>query len=342
MQKNAKNVLLLGSEHPYSAESILSGLPHIDTSIDHFKSLERYCELDPGQSALFEENKAKILGANVHVVMSMVTDPTFYFYDVINTVETVKEYGAASVHLVMPFIPFARQDRPFENRMVSIMAKSFPKHLKVAGVDRVTTIDMHSKASENYFTEYFGSENITFLSANALFETALRETLGTDEQVKFSAPDGADKPDDVAQRQIRELESAYYGQHSNFEQHGMGIIKKHVSVNKTVATKAFGDAKDSTVVIRDDMIDTGGTILNAADIYQADGSKQVIAMATHAIFSDNSLEIVLSGNIDHLIVLDTIQGIHAKHDALPEALKNKLTILSTIPLIKRALAPYCH
>lgn len=348
MTHTDKNLLLIGSQFPQNIQNDLIdsaselGMKVISADIGAFKSGERFCELYPNQKELFTENKEEILGANVHVVMNMQNDPTVLFFDTINTVETLKRYGAASVHLVLGFSPFARQDREFENRMVSVMGDTFPKHLKCAGVDRISTIDMHSKASEQFFINHFGNENVTFLSAvNEIYEAVCTMT-NNESNTKYGAPDGADKPQDVAQRKARQITRIAYT--SELEPHMFGIVKGHTGVNSTEVKEFIGDVDGCDVVMIDDMTDTGGTLVNGAFTLKENGAKKVIAAITHGIFSENSLDILTAENIgdkvnpiDVLIVSDSILDIYEKVAHLPEDQRAKVKIVPTVPLMKQTL-----
>ncbi len=346
MTKPNKALLLIAGNYPSDLQPQLTqlssdtGLKLIPASIDGFASGERFCELYPAQADQFITNKQEITGAHVHVVMPMHNDSSTFFTDAIGTVDTLKRFGAASIHFIMPFAPFARQDRAFNQRFTSVMGETFPKHLKFAGVDQITTFDLHSKAAEQFYIDQFGAENVNIINANPLFNEALMDMDLPLDSFKFSAPDGADKPDDIAQRQVRDLEKNHYGVASNFEENGLGIIKTHISANETKAVKAFGTAKGFNVIERDDMIDTGGTITNGAQIYAEDGAGQVIVMATHPVLSGNSLDILTRAEnnpITKLYLTDTITNVYDKVAALPKDQQARVEILSTLPLIKKAL-----
>lgn len=346
--KTDKNLLLLGSSYPSFIQNDLIdsatqlGMKIIPADIAGFKSDERFCELYPDQREKFLENQQTIEGANVHIVMNMQDDPNKLFVDAINTIETVKEYGAASIHIVLSFAPFARQDRVFDNRMVSVMAKTFPKHLRCAGADRVTTLDVHSKAAEKFFVDYFGEKQTCFLSAvDEIYKTVQTITHGN---VKYGAPDGADKPQDVAQRKARKITRLAYGEVDNLQEHMFGIIKSHTGTNSTEVKEFIGNVHGCDTVMIDDMTDTGGTLINGAFTLKENGARKVIAAITHGIFSENSLEILTvdkindrDNPIDVLLVTDSILNIHKKVSALPEKQRARVQIVSTTPIIKQAL-----
>lgn len=345
MSQTDQNLLLIGSQYPQSLQNELVqtaseiGLKIIPSSIGSFKSGERFCELYPGLKEQFEENQTEIEGANVHVVMNMEEDPNLVMIDAINIAETLKEYGAAHVHLILSFAPFARQDRAFDNRMVSIMGKTFPKHLRYAGVDQITTFDMHSKAAEKFYVDYFG-DDVRFLSALGEIYKVVQKT----ENTKYAAPDGFDKPNDIAQGKARNLAHMGFGDNCDLAEHMIGLKKVHTGPSTVEVTKAAGDAKDSDVILIDDMGDTLGTIKEAAAVTKEEGAVSNTAVFTHALLSDNSLEIMTSKTIngktnpvDRLVFTNSILSVYNKVAALPEEQKTHVEIVSVLPLIKQAL-----
>lgn len=346
-----KNLVLFASEYPQEVSRQLSatieelGYKIIPASIDAFKSSERFCELYKDQKELFVQNKKEITGSTVHVIADIGTDINKFFVDTINAVATAKEYGAKSIRVILPFTPFARQDRRFDSRMVSVMSKTFPKMLKAAGATQFATIDMHSKASEVFYAKTFGVENVQFLSALDLLAEQIKSLTQDEDKVQVGAPDGYDKPNDVAQARAAQFEKKVNGNGWTDYPNTFGIIKRHLSANKTCAELVAGRVKVRKTVLIDDMADTGGTLKNAAALLKAAEARETLAAFTHPILSDDSLSVLTSDTldgevnpIDGLVVMDTIMSIYDKVEALPENQKARVKIVSAIPLIRQALA----
>lgn len=338
-----KNLLLFGSNYSKNFKTELSQafpeLEVIPASIGSFNSGERFCELYPNMQQQFEQNKASIAGAKVHVVMNMEEDANLLMIDAINIAETLKEYGAAYIHLLLSFAPFARQDRQFDKRLVSIMGKTFPKHLYYAGVDEVTTFDMHSKASEQFFIDYFG-EKAHFLSALEELYKATNPNANT----AYAAPDGFDKPFDIAQGKSRKMTRMNYGEDCVIEEHNIGLKKTHIGPSEVKVTKAAGTAQGKDVTLIDDMGDTLGTIIEAGSVTKEDGALSNTAAFTHAILSGNSLDITTAeivknckNPIDHFVFTDSILSVYRKVDVLSEEQKARVQIVPMLPLFKQAL-----
>jgi ribose-phosphate pyrophosphokinase len=350
LTQSHKNMVLFAGTYPKSIKNDLHNvakdlnLTILPASIGAFKSGERFCELYPGQKETFAQNKADIAGANVHVVLSMNSNPDKFFFDAINIVETIADCDPATIHVVMPFAPFARQDRAFDKRFVSRMAKTFPKHLKTAGADMITTIDVHSDDAERAYINCFGADNVQFLSMLYPFSHKVKTLGNSQDRVVFGAPDGGDKPDDVAQRKARRIAKSLYGSQMDPQKHMFFITKRHKGINTTEVMNLQGDVKDAQAVILDDMADTGGTLVNGARALKNAGAKKVIATFTHPILSGNSLSRLTSPTIedkenpiDMLITTDSIMGIYAKAKRLTDDQRSRLHILPTAALVSGAL-----
>lgn len=350
-QSTDKNLVLFANQYPISLNNELMQiaadleLKVIPADIDSFSIRERYCELYPNQKQQFIENKAQIEGAHVHIVMNIQDDPNIAFVDALNAVETVKEHGATSVHLIVTPV-YARQDRHFDGRMCSVMNKTYVKHLKYAGVDYISPIDVHSNDGKAMYIDYFGKNNVHFISAaQELSNTIQQRKLNA----KYTAPDGYDKPDDAAQERVKEINQIIHGENYMDSNLKLGIIKEHQGASVTRVKQFIGNAEGFDVALVDDVIDTGTTIINAADVMKQNGAISTTIASVHAGFSGNSLgnltsstlkvsEIEKSNPIDHIFVTDTILSVHDKYDALSEQQKEMVTIISCAPIIKRALS----
>lgn len=351
MPQPVKNLILLGSKYPKATKTALLqtasqlGYQFIPSDIAPFKSQERFCELKAARQTQFIHNKDDIAGSRVHLIMSMNTDPNKFTVDILDTIETLKEYGAQTVHVIMPFAPYGRQDRRFEGRMVSIMAKTFAKHLKCAGADQITTFDVHSKAAEGYYTQYFGEKNVRFLSTAPEIVKAIKKANNNNLRQVIGAPDGADKPNDVAQINAREVCKMIHGDDCVLEDNMFGIIKKHTSVNETEVVDFVGDVEGAEASIFDDMTDTASTLKKAAKVLKTNKAARVNAAVGAGFLSGNSTDIItrkeINGEpnpIDHFYVTDSILGTYKKYHRLPEEQKSRMTIVRTAPIIQQALA----
>lgn len=349
-ERDLRNFTLLAGRYPKAIETDINqitrdlGYNILNADIDSFKSQERYCELYAGQKNQFNQNLEDIKDATVHVVLYATEKMDNVFVDAINISETLKEYGAGKVHMILPFAPYARQDRKFDKRFVSIMGRTLPKHLKYAGVDTISTFDVHSKASEKFYTDFFGIKNVQFLSADNLIYQEAKKNVPENSIIKVGAPDGSNKPNDVAQAHAREITRHVHGEKVNLKEHMFFIEKKHISANETVSEMTAGNVENAVTLIRDDMTDTCGTLVNAAKLLKENRASMVIASVTHGIFSGDSLQKVTAdlidgkpNPIDIILTTDSNLSIYNKVNDLPPKNRERVKIVSTKPLIRKAL-----
>lgn len=347
-----KDLVLIVGDYPQKVtENLVKTVQELDykilpAHIGSFKSGEQNCEFYKNQKYLFVQNKAEITGSIVHVIADIGTDINKFCINTINAIATAKEYRAKSVHVILPFAPFARQDRRFEKRMVSVMGKTLPKMLKAAGATCISTFDMHSKASEAFYTKTFGSKNVKFLSAIDLFGEEVKTAAKGLGKVQVGGPDGYDKPEDMAQTKARKIEKKINGNEWTDYPNLFGIIKHHISESDTCAKFSVGHVENCATLVIDDMVDTGGTLKNAAFLLKEQKAAMTLTAVTHPILSGDSLSKLTSETIDDqqnpidkLIVTDSIMSIYEKVDGLSEEQKKRVQILSVMPLIKKALQP---
>lgn len=323
----------------------------LPASIGNFRSSESFSELfyRDGAVGAYEDNLRRLQGQPVTIIQSMAAPVGDHAMQLLLSARTLKRYGAGSITVAMPFAAFARQDRQFAGRFCSVAADDFPFLLKAAGVDRVMTIEAHSRAAEKFYTDHFGVNNVAFLSSTALFAADLKENCSGD--IVIGAPDGADKPGDAGQRRAQDLACAFWNVSSlrtNEERKKLfRIAKGHVGVNQTKILSFDGDVRGKDCVLVDDMTDSGGTILNAAHTLKENGAKSVRAYLTHGLFNAKALARILSATekdgsfaVDHLVVTDTVPGQERKVTTAQKiypGVKDRVTVLSVAPLLERAV-----
>lgn len=315
-----KPLLVLGNSVSPEMAKILadSGLFDVaGVSLGKFQSDENFAELFYADKDNVAANASKISGNKAYVVQSTakpVTDNTQYLLE---TVHTLKWNGAAEVTAVLPFAAYARQDRAFDNRFTSVAADLMAKQLKAAGADKVISFTMHSQAAIGFYKQVFGEDNFIAVSATDVFAGYLRRKFGETaaKEIVCGAPDGAEKPNDEGQKRANELANTLSGHFNTVADNMFRISKVHTGVNDTKVTGFSGDVVGKNCVVIDDMIDGGGTMLNAARTLKQQGAGTVTCMATHAILTGgalSALEKLLTakeGNgyaIDRLVVTDSI------------------------------------
>jgi len=337
-----KQILVIGQPVSPSLADDLARAQHFtqiaQTVCGLYGSGEPYTEIFKGAPEYFASHAESIKNAHAVILQSASADAGNDTLHILQLAHTLKRHGATKITAVMPFAPFARQDRDFANKFCSVTADLFPKLLRAAGVDSVITLTPHSKSAVGFFEDAFGS-NFTAIAATDLFAEDIRRQLGSDSlTLCIGAPDGAEKPADEGQARARSLVQRVFNTAAARPDDMYRISKVHTAASATKITSFDGNVTGKDCVIVDDMIDGGSTMLNAARELKRQGAKSVHAYATHGILSGNALEkIMMDGAIDALVVTDTMPDTADKRAALEQQrgkeMADKVRILPTSTLI---------
>lgn len=206
-------------------------------------------------------------------------------------VRTMKRSSAKSVTAVIPYYGYARQDRKTSPR-VPISASDLALMLESAGVDRVLTVDLHCGQIQGFFKNapvdnlYAASVFIPYLTTKNL------------SNVVVVSPDagGVDRANKFKKQLVKKGVPSEIAMISK-QRAGAGVIE---SMN------LIGDVKGADAIIVDDMCDTGGTLVKAAQLLKDCGAKRVFAAITHPVFSGSALKIIGESVIDEMLIADTI------------------------------------
>jgi ribose-phosphate pyrophosphokinase len=256
------------------------------------------------------------------------------------TVKNAHDLGAKNIIVAAPFMPYNRQDRGFDDRFFSIGSKYYAEMLKNAGATHIISSEMHSKASEQFYLDVFGADNVVLLQNAGLFAQDVKKNQTNDPVI--GAPDGADKPTDAGQRRANELRSVL-GLTKKFK-----IWKSHQDgdVNATEIKKFSGNVKGQDCVIIDDLTDSGGTLVNAATTLKQKGAKSVTCYLSHGVLVGNAAERLLSlsatlngaAAIDRLAIIDSIPSVADKRDDLIKACANDAALAAKCPDVANRFA----
>ncbi len=263
----------------YLAEKIAHsyGMELGKSSVDHFSD----GEFQPS----FDES---VRGCVVFIIQSTLP-PSDNLFELLLMIDAAKRASAYQVVAVIPYLGFARQDRKDKPR-VSIGAKLVADLLSKAGVSRIMTMDLHADQIQGFF-----DVPVDHLYASSIFVPYINDM--NLEKLVIAAPDmGGTK-----------RANAY----SRFLNTDMVICYKlRKKANYVDEITIIGDVKDKNVVIVDDMIDTAGTILLAADLMMQNGAESVRVVSTHPVLSGQALEKIEKSSIKELAVTDTIPLRH--------------------------------
>ncbi len=229
----------------------------------------------------FEES---VRGCVTFIVQSTFP-PSDNLFEILLMIDAAKRASAYNVVAVIPYLGFGRQDRKDKPR-VSIGAKLVADLLTKAGVSRVMTMDLHADQLQGFF-----DVPVDHLYASSIFVPYIK-SLELD-NLAIAAPDmGGTKRANAYSRFLNcEMVICY---------------KLRKKANYVDQITIIGEVEDKNIVIVDDMIDTAGTLLLAADLMMKKGARSVSAVATHPILSGNSIEKIEQSAITQVAVTDTI------------------------------------
>lgn len=354
VHKNAKPLLLVGNGVSQSCVDDLCARGDFEllpATFGTFNSDEPFVELMRGQEKRHAANIDALQGRKVYVLQSTAAPVSRNVQHLLQAVHTLKHYGAAEVTAIMPFAAFMRQDRAFKERFTSIAADLFARQLKAAGADGVITFAPHSKGAIALYQNVFGA-NFTALHVTDLFAQDIKTRFSAQaSSLCIGAPDGADKPQDEGQARARDLAAAVFGKTdaAALAARMFRISKTHTGVSDTKVTGFDGHVTGKHCVIVDDMIDGGGTMINAANLLKAQGALSVTCYAAHGILSGGALERLTAAmhdgmhpSIDKLVLADTVPDTADKRQALMEKSPSagaRVLVLSTGTALLNALTP---
>jgi ribose-phosphate pyrophosphokinase len=304
----AKRTLRLysGSSHPTLAADVAAhlGVELGEPNLRRFANGEIHCRF--GESV----RDADLFIIQTHVGWNgmSVNDA---IWEQLAMVDAAKRGSAKRITAVCPYYGYSRQDRKAEGRE-PISAKLLADLFTVAGIDRLVSIDLHSGQIQGFF-----DKPVDHLVAMPVLLDYLRRE--SDEDVVIVSPDAGRVK--VAERYSRAI-----GADLAF------VHKRHVKgvANVVEARGVIGDVAGRRCVLIDDMIDTAGTIIAAADILREHGATEVWAMATHGVLSDPAPDRLKNSRISRLVVTDTVP-------LPPEKQLPNLEVLSVAPILADAI-----
>ena len=255
----------------------------------------------------YEEN---IRGCDVFIIQS-TNGPSENIVELALMVDAAVRASADTVTVVMPYFGYGRQDRKDQPR-VPISSRVMVDILTALGTNRIITLDLHS-------TQIQGFANIPFdnLYSRTIIHEAIKDENFTSENTVVLAPD-------IGSVKMSQSYAKALGMHFAL------IDKRRFAPNQAEVNHLIGELQDMDVLIIDDMIDTAGTTVNAANAAISKGAKSVTAVATHGVLSGPAIEKLSDSDIRKVIITDTIQ--------IPENKKiNKLKIVSVAKIFGEAV-----
>lgn len=300
-----KNLMVFsGRAHPGLAEEVaeLLGCGLVPTSAYEFANSEIYVR--------FEES---VRGSDAFVIQSHTAPVNEWIMEHLIMVDALKRASAKRITVVMPFYGYARQDKKHRGRE-PISARLMADLFKTAGADRLIAVDLHTAQIQGFF-----DGPVDHLMALPILSEYVKSRYGHEQLAVVSPDAGRIK---VAEQWSNRLGGA-----------PLAFIHKTRDINRpneSVANRVVGQVEGRICVLVDDMIDTGGTIVKAADALMNDGAAGVVIAATHAILSDPAVDRLKNCPATEIVVTNTLPIEDEKRF-------DKLTVLSIAPLISRAI-----
>jgi len=227
-----------------------------------------------------------VRGHDVFIVQSTCPPASDNLMELLLMADACRRASADRITAVMPYFGYARQDRRPRAQRVAISAKLVANLIASAGVNRVLTVDLHADQIQGFFD--IPVDNI--YAAPVLLGDVWKQRY---ENLIVVSPDvgGVVRARALAKR----LES------------DLAIIdKRRPKANVSEVMNVIGEVKDRTCVIMDDMVDTAGTLVKAAQVLKEEGATKVVAYCTHAVLSGPAVERIAKSDLDELVVTDTI------------------------------------
>lgn len=227
-----------------------------------------------------------VRGKDVFVLQSTCAPTNDNLMELLVMVDALKRSSAARVTAAIPYFGYARQDRRPRSARVAISAKVVANMLTSVGVARVLTMDLHADQIQGFFD--IPVDNI--YAAPVLLGDVWKQGY---ENLIVVSPDvgGVVRARALAKR----LES------------DLAIIdKRRPKANVSEVMNVIGEVEGRTCVIMDDMVDTAGTLVKAAQVLKEQGATKVVAYCTHPVLSGAAVERISSSDLDELVVTDTI------------------------------------
>ena len=290
-----------GRAHPALAEEICQylGIPVGQVTLFNFSDGENYCQID--------EN---VRGADVFVVQPTSSPVNDHVMELLILLDAFRRSSASRITAVMPYFGYARQDKKDKPR-VPIAAKLMADLLTASGADRILTMDLHTLQIQGFF-----NIPVDHLFAAPVLLDAIREMDVRDLVIVSPDVGGVARARAIGKRLGASLAI---------------IDKRRSGPNETEVLNVIGDVQGRDVLILDDIIDTAGTLVQAAEALGQEGARRTFAAAVHPVFSGPALERIQDSALETLFVTNTIPV----EDAMRRC--PKIRTLSVAPLLGEAI-----
>ena len=228
-----------------------------------------------------------VRGHDIYIVQSICAPANDNLMELLVIADAMRRASAARVTAVIPYMGYARQDRRPRSARVPITAKVVANMIAISGVDRVLTVDLHADQIQGFFDIPLDNVYASPVLMGDIWKHEYPNLMVVSPDVG-----GVVRARALAKR-LDDTELAI-------------IDKRRPKANESEIMNIIGDVEDRTCVIIDDLVDTAGTLCNAAGALKKNGARKVVAYCTHPVLSGNAVKNIESSQLDELVVTDTI------------------------------------
>lgn len=287
-----------GSAHPQFAREVVKhlGIPLSEAAVNRFSDGEISVQI--GES---------VRGRDIFVIQPTCAPANDTLMELLIMIDALKRSSTNSINVVIPYFGYARQDRKAAPR-VPITAKLVADLLQRAGATRIITMDLHAGQIQGFF-----DIPVDNLYGSIVFSEYIKAK---------NLPDPI-----IASPDVGGVARARYFA----DQLGLDLVivdKRREKANVSEVMNIIGEVEGKDVILVDDMIDTAGTMVKAAEALKEQGARSVMALGTHPVFSGKAYERIEQGALDEMIVTDTIP---LKQES------SKIKVLSVAPLFAEVI-----
>ncbi len=302
--KNGAIKLVAGNSNPALAQAIgdYLGTPLTKAVVRRFADMEIFVEI--------QEN---VRGADVFVIQSTSFPANDHLMELLIIIDALRRASARRITAVIPYFGYARQDRKPGPR-APISAKLVANLITRAGVDRVMTLDLHAGQIQGFFD--IPTDN---LYASPLMVRDIKDRFAPEDNVMVVSPDvgGVARARGLAKRINAPLAI---------------VDKRRERAGESEVMNVIGEVDGHTCVLVDDIVDSAGTLVNAADALLKHGAKQAYAYISHGVLSSGAVKRVAASKLKELVITDSIEATKEVQAAA------NIRMLPIGPLIGEAIA----
>ena len=276
---NNKFDIFTGTANPELANDIskILGIKISKADVGYFSDGEIKVEI--------EDN---VRGHDTFIIQSTCTPQNKNLMELMLLADALKRSSASKITAIIPYYAYARQDRRVRSARVPISAKVVANMFSSVGIDRVLTVDLHSETIQGFFD--MPADNVY---ATKLMVEDIKSNNPKNNIVVVSPDVGGVVRSRALAKQLNDADLAI-------------IDKRRAAANQSEVMNIIGDIKDKVCIVPDDIIDTAGTLCNAAKALKDQGALEVKAYITHPVLSGPAIDRLNNSEIDELVVTNSI------------------------------------